>query len=134
MFPAHAPFETSGNATPISGLAAMPLAPAPESSVATEEKPPEPAAEKKAETPAKRSGLIPQSRCRLYDTFAQIRLDRPGVVGLWTAARKCPVCGKTGVWRMGQEFDHEMRCTDCPSTVWQPEKEYLRVVFDTAEN
>lgn len=44
------------------------------------------------------------------------------------AKSKCPLCDTRGVWRSGQEFDHQMRCTkDGCSTVWTPDTIYLVV-------
>lgn len=69
---------------------------------------------------------------RIFPLERAIRIDFECEVDWWPAESKCPACGKTGNWRMGQEFHDEMRCADC-SIVWVPERRYLRVKKSTAE-
>ena len=49
---------------------------------------------------------------RLVDSYIRHEGVSGQVIELWTARYGCPQCGKSGVWRMGVHFDHEMRCPD----------------------
>jgi len=73
--------------------------------------------------------VVQQLLVRLFEFHNTLNITEPCKLDWWKAGMRCPACDRAGNWRMGYEFEHEMRCGYC-SIVWEPEKQYFRMITE----